>query len=45
LRMKGLLEKGYLKMDMKRSEVPLTSAERAAKVMRRMEILQSVLTD
>jgi hypothetical protein len=44
-RMKGLLEKGYLRMDMKRSEVPLTPAERAAKVMRRMEILQSVLTD
>jgi hypothetical protein len=44
-RMKGLLEEGYLRMDMKRSEVPLTSAERAAKVMRRMEILQSVLTD
>lgn len=44
-RMKGLLEKGYLRMDIKRSEVPLTSAERAAKVMRRMEILQSVLTD
>lgn len=44
-RMKGLLEKGYLRMDMKRSKIPLTSPERAAKVMRRMEILQSVLTD
>lgn len=44
-RMKGVLEKGYLRMDTKGAEVPLTSAERAAKVMRRMEILQSVLTD
>jgi hypothetical protein len=44
-RMRLLLEMGYAAMDMRGDEPPLTPDQRAAKVQRRMDILQSVLAE
>jgi hypothetical protein len=44
-RMQLLLEMGYAAMDMRGDEPPLSPDKRAAKVQRRMDILQSVLAE
>ena len=44
-RMRLLLEMGYAAMDMRGDEPPLTPDQRADKVQRRMDILQSVLAE